>query len=640
VNVLFVNYHHFASNSAIHIFNLANRLVARGHGSVVAVPDGVETVATLGTPRFKAVTYEDVRVGRVPFDDGGQPALVHAWTPREGVRRLTEEAVRRWRSPYCVHLEDNEELIAAEQLGTSWPALAAMSTADLDRVIGPGLSHPHRYRAFLAGAAGVTVIIDRLLEFVPPGVPGEVIWPSFDDELFKPMRPDRELRRRLGLADADRVIVYPGNVHAANLDEMRSLYLAVAILNRRGTRVKLVRIGEDFADPLGAELADLRAHIVTAGRKPHLDIPRYLALADVLVQPGRSDAFNDFRFPSKLPEFFAMGRPVVLPGTNVGRFVTDGEEAVVLKDGTAMEIADAVGRILADPDTAERLGRGARAFAERALSWEKSADMLRRFWERVASRLTRADDEATLAAAVRHYAQFVVPPIGYATVRDFCDSFDHLPVLARANNDMKDVQRAWTFKAVVGAVKPGGALLEIGAGTPLVADLLARAGYRVWVLDPYDGRDRGPSALPFIRAQFPRVRIVRGLFPDGLTPDMPDRFDGIYSISVLEHLPADTIEPVFRAMDRHLAAGGASVHAVDHVHLGAGDADHLDRLKRMVRAMGYAEAALEAVLARLADDVDAYFLSAEAHNAWRGTTDYDSFPMRRCISVQLFKRMA
>ncbi|MGE3933704.1 MAG: glycosyltransferase [Rhodospirillaceae bacterium] len=636
MNVVFVNYHHFASNSAIHIFNLANRLAAHGIGCAVAVPDGVATVTTLGKPAFQALTYEDARAGRFAFPDGGPPTLVHAWTPREGVRQLTEDLVRRWRCPYTVHLEDNEELIAAQQLGTTTHDLAALPPHELDRLIGPGLSHPHRYKAFLAGAAGVTVIIDRLFEFKPPAVPGEIIWPSYDDDLFVPQRADPELRRRLGLGEADKVIVYPGNVHAANLAEMKSLYLAVDVLNRRGLKLKLVRIGEDYADPLEGELADVKAHIVFAGRRPHTEIAKYLALADVLVQPGRSDPFNDYRFPSKLPEFFAMGRPVILPAANVGAVVRDGEEGIVLREGHALEIADAVSRVLGDADLADRLGRGARAFAERALSWEKSADMLRRFWERVTSRLTRADDATTLAAAVKRYAGYRAPAIGYATVRDYCDSADHLPVLAKANMDMKDVQRAWTFKMVVGNVPPGGKLLEIGAGTPIVADLLTRAGYEVWVLDPYDGRDGGPAAYAYFRATFPRVHLVRGLFPDALTAEMPQKFDGIYSISVLEHVPPDALAPLFGAIGRHLAPGGSSIHAVDHVYLGNGDADHLDRLRRMVVGMGRDPAELDAVLAQVAGDPDAYFLSAEAHNAWRGATDYAAFPMRRCISVQLF----
>ena len=38
---------------------------------------------------------------------------------------------------------------------------------------------------------------------------------------------------------------------------------------------------------------------------------------------------------------------------------------------------------------------------------------------------------------------------------------------------MKDVQRPWALKAVVGSVPPGRRLLEIGAGEPIVAELLS-----------------------------------------------------------------------------------------------------------------------------------------------------------------------
>ena len=44
------------------------------------------------------------------------------------------------------------------------------------------------------------------------------------------------------------------------------------------------------------------------GFVPKARLPRLLALADVLVQPGRAGAFNDYRLPSKLPEFLAAKR--------------------------------------------------------------------------------------------------------------------------------------------------------------------------------------------------------------------------------------------------------------------------------------------------------------------------------------------
>ena len=39
-------------------------------------------------------------------------------------------------------------------------------------------------------------------------------------------------------------------------------------------------------------------------------------------------------------------------------------------------------------------------------------------------------------------------------------------------------------------------------------------------------------------------------------------------------------------------------------------------------------------------DPETYFVSAEAHNQWRGSVPYDSYPMRRIGSVELSARGA
>src|SRR5262249_10575292 len=157
-------------------------------------------------------------------------------------------------------------------------------------------------------------------------------------------------------------------------------YLAVGALNRRGIPTTLVRLGQDRVDPLSFELSWIRRNVVDLGVRPHVEIPRYLALADVLVQPGRSDQFNDYRFPSKLPEFLAMGKPVVLPATNIGLHLKDNDECMLLKDGSALEIAAALERVFDDPSLSRRLGVGGRRFAEEHLSWPKSATKLLDFY--------------------------------------------------------------------------------------------------------------------------------------------------------------------------------------------------------------------------------------------------------------------
>src|SRR5713226_6030454 len=147
-------------------------------------------------------------------------------------------------------------------------------------------------------------------------------------------------------------------------------------------------------------------------------------------------------------------------------------------------------------------------------------------------------DDAALDAIARRYASFPVRPLSYATVRDYCDSFDHLRPLATANLDLKDSQRPWILKAVLSRVPRGGRLLEIGAGEPIVADILERLGYELTIVDPYDGSGNGPQEYAAFRKQCPAIEFVREQFTEQMGGFTDHSFDCIYSISVLEHIPA------------------------------------------------------------------------------------------------------
>ncbi|MBI2497637.1 MAG: glycosyltransferase, partial [Opitutae bacterium] len=278
-------------------------------------------------------------------------------------------------------LEDNEQEILETRLGRPFAELAALPDHELDALIPAVLSHPHRAGEFLRSAAGVTVITERLREHVPAGRPSHVVWPAADQANFFPRPRDESLRTRLGFAPRDIVLFYHGNTHTSNAAEMRQLYEAVAVLNRRGRRTQLIRAGRDFPDFLPEGDAWIRPHLVHLGhvaKARHL--PALMALADYFVQPGAPGAFNDYRFPSKLPEFFALGRPVILPHTNLGSLVRHGEHAWVLPRADAGAIADAIGRLHDDPALAERLARGAVAFAQEHFSWSRSARQLLEFY--------------------------------------------------------------------------------------------------------------------------------------------------------------------------------------------------------------------------------------------------------------------
>jgi SAM-dependent methyltransferase len=247
----------------------------------------------------------------------------------------------------------------------------------------------------------------------------------------------------------------------------------------------------------------------------------------------------------------------------------------------------------------------------------------------------------------RYAGKFRVDAFGYGTVRDYCDSCDHLPWLSSVQNDLKDLQRPWTVKATLGLLPVGSSLLEIGAGQPMVAALLAELGYSVTVVDPYDGSGGGPTQFEDFVRLYPKVRIVRGQFQ----PDLPQLknqiFDAIYSISVLEHVPEPALRALFHAISGHLKPGGRSFHSVDCVTHGNDASYHFEQCLRIANyqreiagGSSMERKALVELFERADEDIETCYLSAAGHNLWRSKTPYEMFPFRKVLSFQTTSQAA
>lgn len=408
MNILFANYGDFTSNSLNHIGLFARALTARGHACVVAVPSDKDTIRMIADPAFAPKTYEEVLAAPRCFPDGRGADILHAWTPRENVRRFALAYRHAVPGRTLVHLEDNEDHLLSAMLRCRTDELRTASGLRLADSAPRALSHPVRYRAFLRVADGATTIVDTLREFVPDGIPALTLPPGVDFSLYTPQPPDAALRAKLGLPEGAKVIVYTGSNTFANEREIRELYEAVALLNAWGIVTRLVRTGlysTKFSEPLPPEWA---AHVVDMGFVEKAMLPRLLALADVLVQPGHTGEFNDYRLPSKLPEMLAMGRPVIAPASNVGRLLRDGMDAVLLAEGTAPEMALACERVLGNTSLAQRLADNAAKFARAHFELGAVSDRLESFYREALGRPIRIEsfgpwgvEESELAPALR-----------------------------------------------------------------------------------------------------------------------------------------------------------------------------------------------------------------------------------------------
>jgi hypothetical protein len=251
-------------------------------------------------------------------------------------------------------------------------------------------------------------------------------------------------------------------------------------------------------------------------------------------------------------------------------------------------------------------------------------------------------------AILEQYLNKPIANLGYATVKDFCDSAEFLPQVVRFESSLKDVQRPWAIKAILGTMPVGSKILEIGGGEPLVSGTLQNLGYDVTLIDPYDGSGNGPKDYEQFRQSYPKVRILRGYFEKDCSLLAGELFDCIFSVSVLEHVPTENMEYLFNGIAQFLRPGGHSIHCIDDVVDGPTADWHFQELKEILAlqfrlqnqrtslsdARSDAENKLNQLHEQLHNDIETYYLSPLEFYRWKNGLSYEEYPFRKIISVQ------
>lgn len=372
------------TNSGRHAYALAGELQQMGWHTTLCVPSRENSDAPFAS-KITVRTFEEYL--SEPYDLAR--TIFHYWTPRERLRSFHTtlcEAAADQKPTYLIHFEDDEEILLNDQI-----KLPQNKASEPHLQVPAHLTHPVLGRRFAQEANGLTALTATLLEEFT-GLPSAVFWPGYDAIFEQPAARDalHALRRELGISDQTYIVTYIGNMHFSNADEVRSLYIAVALTNRMGLPLTLIRTGQD-AVPLaehGEEL--LRKHVRELGHVAKSRLPLLLQLADILVQPGRDDQWNRRRVPSKLPEFLISGRPVILPKANLGTVLQHGESAIILDHATASSIAEALVQWLPHAEARRRIGRRGRQFALEHLQWRKAAEKVDRLYAQVLERPRRS----------------------------------------------------------------------------------------------------------------------------------------------------------------------------------------------------------------------------------------------------------
>ena len=183
----------------------------------------------------------------------------------------------------------------------------------------------------------------------------------FDSGVDLPERD--EARRGLGLEAGDEVALFFGYIREyKGLDVLLEAWPGV-VKARPGARLLLagdpVRLDPSRREQLQAWATRLGA-VHRFGYVPFSEVGRYFRAADVLVMPYRHISQSGVLYLA-----LSLGVPVVASRVGgLAEVLKDGESGLLVPPESPAELAEALRRVLGDPDLRERLARGGRRVAE------------------------------------------------------------------------------------------------------------------------------------------------------------------------------------------------------------------------------------------------------------------------------------
>ena len=155
---------------------------------------------------------------------------------------------------------------------------------------------------------------------------------------------------------------------------LRALHHLVYDMGRRDVFCVLIG-GLGSAQPSLRRLATqlrLDDYVWFTGWVSDADLLRYIASADICVDPDPSNPFNDRSTMTKMLEYMAQGKPIVAFDLPEHRFTAQAA-AMYARPSDELEFARAVAQLMDDPARRQAMGVFGRRRVETELAWHYSA---------------------------------------------------------------------------------------------------------------------------------------------------------------------------------------------------------------------------------------------------------------------------
>lgn len=130
------------------------------------------------------------------------------------------------------------------------------------------------------------------------------------------------------------------------------------------------------------------------GLVPRQSVPRHFSHAAVLVLPRAAGAFSTAGLPTKLAEYLATGRPVIVSAVgDIPRYLQDRVDAFLVPPGHDEEFESTLNWVLDNPSEASLIGSRGRELAKREFDYSNHGRRIVRFLRELRSSGALGKDE-------------------------------------------------------------------------------------------------------------------------------------------------------------------------------------------------------------------------------------------------------
>jgi glycosyltransferase involved in cell wall biosynthesis len=354
------------------VFQIANLLAKRGHRVKVYASD-----------LYSDIPLRRLRTGLVRYPNGIEIsrhiALPVPWRMGKGTSFAPTMllAILKMSSPDIVHCHGlNLFTVSSSSLIEGLRNCKVICTTHVDPGLLSGRLTSLALRTFDGLVALTEIERERMLALGIQRAKIRVIPNGVDLAAFSDLPRRDYFRRRNGIAD--HLILYAGRI--STLKGCEVLVEAVSLAQRRIGDCTLVLAGPDWGSQgyLRALCERRRVRTLFTGNLSSSELRSALVACDVFVLPSLSESFG-----ISILEAMLAGAPVV--ATSVGgipEIVRDEDTGLLVSPGDHADLAEAICRILGDPQLSTKLATSAKLSARR-YTIERTVNELENFYNDV-----------------------------------------------------------------------------------------------------------------------------------------------------------------------------------------------------------------------------------------------------------------